>query len=33
MDGAVTLGMNVIIQDGIGHTLRVGQQLNAELAF
>jgi len=33
MDGAVTLGMNVVIQDGIGHTLRVGQQLNAELAF
>jgi len=33
MDGAVTLGMNVIIQDGIGHTLRVGQQLDAELAF
>ena len=33
MDGAVTLGMNVIIQDGIGHTLRVGRQLDAELAF
>ena len=33
MDGAVTLGMNVIIQDGIGHTLRVGQQLDAGLAF
>ena len=33
MDGAVTLGMNVIVQDGIGHTLRIGQELNAELAF
>lgn len=33
MDGAVTLGMNVIVQDGIGHTLRVGQELSAELAF
>jgi len=33
MDGAVTLGMNVIVQDGIGLSLRVGQELNAELAF
>jgi len=33
MDGAVTLGMNVIVQDGFGRTLRVGQELNAELAF
>jgi len=33
MDGAVTMGMNVIVQDGIGRTLRVGQELNAELAF
>jgi len=33
MDGAVTLGMNVIVQEGIGHVLRVGQELNAELAF
>lgn len=33
MEGAVTLGMNVIVQDGIGLTLRVGQELNAELAF
>ena len=33
MDGAVTVGMNVIVQDGIGQTLRVGQPLNAELAF
>jgi len=33
MDGAVTLGMNVIVQQGIGHTLRVGQELDAELAF
>jgi len=33
MDGAVTLGMNVIVQDGIGRTLRIGQELNAELAF
>lgn len=33
MDGAVTLGMNVIVEQGFGHTLRVGQELNAELAF
>lgn len=33
MDGAVTLGMNVIIQSGIGLTLRIGQELDAELAF
>ncbi|WP_208277187.1 MOSC domain-containing protein [Massilia oculi] len=33
MEGAVTMGMNVIVQDGIGRTLRVGQELNAELAF
>jgi len=33
MDGAVTLGMNVIVQDGVGRTLRIGQELNAELAF
>ena len=33
MDGAVTVGMNVIVQEGIGHTLRVGQPLNVELAF
>jgi len=33
MDGAVTVGMNVIVQDGIGQTLRVGQPLNVELAF
>lgn len=33
MDGAVTLGMNVVVQDGVGHTLRIGQALNAELAF
>ena len=33
MDGAVTLGMNVIVEEGIGRTLRVGQELNAELAF
>lgn len=33
MDGAVTVGMNVIVVDGIGHTVRVGQQLDAELAF
>lgn len=33
MDGAVTLGMNVIVEEGIGRTLRVGQELNAEFAF
>jgi len=33
MDGAVTLGMNVIVQDGFGLALRVGQELNAEIAF
>ncbi|WP_306395329.1 MOSC domain-containing protein [Telluria beijingensis] len=33
MEGAVTLGMNVIVEKGIGLTLRVGQQLDAELAF
>jgi len=33
MDGAVTVGMNVIVADGIGHMVRVGQQLDAELAF
>ena len=33
MDGAVTLGMNVIVQAGIGRTLRVGQQFDAEFAF
>lgn len=33
MDGAVTLGMNVIVEDGIDRILRVGQELNAELAF
>jgi hypothetical protein len=33
MDGAVTVGMNVIVQEGIGQTLRVGQPLNVELAF
>lgn len=33
MDGAVTLGMNVIVEEGFGRSLRVGQELNAELAF
>ena len=33
MHGAVTVGMNVIVQDGIGQMLRVGQPLNVELAF
>lgn len=33
MDGAVTLGMNVIVEQGFGRILRVGQELNAELAF
>jgi len=33
MDGAVTVGMNVIVQDGIGQRLRVGQQFDVELAF
>jgi uncharacterized protein YcbX len=33
MDGAVTVGMNVIVQDGIGQFLRVGQQFDVELAF
>lgn len=33
MDGAVTVGMNVIVQEGIGQLLRVGQQFNVELAF
>jgi uncharacterized protein YcbX len=33
MDGAVTLGMNVIVKEGFGRILRVGQELNAELAF
>lgn len=33
MDGAVTLGMNVIVQHGVGRTVRLGQELNAELAF
>lgn len=33
MDGAVTMGMNVIVGDGIGQTLRVGQQFDVEIAF
>lgn len=33
MEGAVTMGMNIIVDDGIGRTLRVGQQFEAELAF
>jgi len=33
MDGAVTVGMNMIVLDGIGHTVRVGQALDAELVF
>jgi len=33
MDGAVTVGMNVIVQEGIGQVLRVGQQFDVELAF
>ncbi len=33
MDGAVTVGQNVIVQDGIGQLLRVGQQFDVELAF
>lgn len=33
MDGAVTMGMNVIVESGIGRTLRVGQHFDAELAF
>jgi len=33
MDGAVTVGMNMIVLDGIGHTVRVGQALDTELVF
>lgn len=33
MDGAVTLGMNVIVEEGAGLTLRVGQEFDVELAF
>ena len=33
LDGAVTVGMNVIVLDGIGRMLQVGQQLDATLAF
>jgi len=33
MDGAVTLGMNVIVENGVGRTLRVGQQFDVDLAF
>lgn len=33
LDGAVTFGMNVIIQRGIGMTLRVGQSVSANFDF
>jgi len=33
MDGAVCLGMNCIVSYGDGSALRVGQELDAELAF
>ncbi|HWJ93902.1 MAG TPA: MOSC N-terminal beta barrel domain-containing protein [Telluria sp.] len=33
MEGAVTFGMNCIVTAGAGATLRVGEQLDAELAF
>lgn len=33
MEGAVTFGMNVIVEEGIGLTLRVGQEFDVELAF
>lgn len=33
MEGAVTFGMNCIVTSGAGSSLRVGQRLEAELAF
>lgn len=33
MDGAVTFGMNVIVEEGVGVTVRVGQQFDVELNF
>jgi len=33
MDGAVCMGMNCIVSEGAGHTLRVGQELEVTLAF
>lgn len=33
MEGAVTVGMNVIVTDGIGHLVHVGQHLDAGIAF
>lgn len=33
MEGAVTFGMNVIVEEGVGLLLRVGQEFDVELAF
>lgn len=33
LDGAVTFGMNAIVQDGVGRVLRVGQPIAADLRF
>lgn len=33
LDGAVTVGMNVIVQEGFGRTVRVGERFDVELAF
>ncbi|MCA1856137.1 MOSC N-terminal beta barrel domain-containing protein [Massilia oculi] len=33
MEGAVCMGMNCIVMAGVGGTLRVGQQLDAAIAF
>ena len=33
VDGGITFGMNIILQEGDGEVLRVGQDLEMELAF
>jgi uncharacterized protein len=33
MDGALTFGMNAVIVEGFGHTLRLGQAVAASYKF
>ncbi len=33
VDGAITFGMNVILQDGAGQIVHVGQEIDVQLAF
>ncbi len=33
LDGAITFGMNAIVRQGVGQTLRVGQRIAADLRF